>query len=69
MNASDYGFLPSANGEENRNALQRAVDGNLDIEITVPGVYDFEGTLYIPSHRRIRFSDGAVIRRQAEKDA
>ena len=43
------------------------MDENLDIEITVPGVYDFEGTLYIPSHRRIRFSDGAVIRRQAEK--
>lgn len=67
MRADFFGFLPSADGEENRNALQRAVDACADVEIEIPGVYEFEGTLYIPSGRHLRFAPGTVLKRVPEK--
>lgn len=67
MRADFFGFLPSNDGARNKNALQRAVDECADVEIVDPGIYDFEGTLYIPSGRRLRFSPGTVVRRMPEK--
>ncbi len=67
MRADDFGFLPTNSGSENQNALQRAVDECARIEVTLPGTYDFEGTLYIPSGCHIRFAPGVILRRVPEQ--
>ena len=66
--ASDYGFLPGADGMENARALQRAADMGGDISIDRVGVYDVSDTIVLKSGTRLVFCAGSEVRRHEMPD-
>ena len=66
--ASDYGFLPGADGMENARALQRAADMGGDISIDRAGVYDVSDTIVLKSGTRLVFCAGSEVRRHETPD-
>ena len=69
ISAEKFGFLPSASGEENTAALQKAVDAYESVEVTRQGIYDMAGTVKIPSDTHIKFADGVILRRTPLADS
>ena len=64
-NASAYGFSPTANGDENADALSSAVAGGGTIVVDIPGVYDISKSTFLPSNTRLVFGNGVKLRRVA----
>ena len=63
-NASDYGFLPSAEAAVNVAALQKALDGgNKTLVISKPGVYLLDKTVYIDDDTKIIFGAGVLLKK------
>ncbi len=64
INANEYGFLPENGGYENSLALQRAISGGGDIEVTVPGIYKISEQIEITDNTRLVFSEGVILQRE-----
>jgi hypothetical protein len=60
-NAYDFGFLPDANGSENRKALQDAINQAGTIVISKPGTYPIAGTVYIGSNTSLVFGNDVFL--------
>ncbi len=63
MNAKNFGFSPVNNGAENALALNKAIQNEKVINITVPGIYDIADTVYLRSGTHLYFSEGVTLRR------
>ena len=64
VNASDFGFLPTASAEANARALQRALDGGRRIvRVTTAGNYLIDRTVFMDSDTELVFSRGAVLKK------
>ena len=62
-NAMDYGFLPTSEPKQNAQALQHAVNGGGTISVTLPGIYDVEGSVKLEGETSLLFGAGVSIRR------
>lgn len=60
-NASSFGYLPTATAEENMTALQNAINGGGFILVDVPGVYDHNKTITVPSNTFIWYLHGCYV--------
>jgi len=67
VDAGDAGFSPDANGIDNTNALQRAVDRGGTITVTRPGVYKVAGTVYIGSNTSLIFDNDVYLKKVDER--
>ncbi|MCQ2449866.1 MAG: hypothetical protein MJ132_06735 [Clostridia bacterium] len=54
---------PTFSGKENAAVLQQLCDLGGKIEITEPGVYDLDRTVYLSSNTELVFGEGVIIRR------
>ena len=63
--ASSFGFLSSASADENREALQKALDEGGEIIVDKAGTYLISGTVLIGSNTRLVFSEGTSLKRVA----
>jgi len=63
MTAYDNGFKPENNAISNHDILQQLVDDGGTVRITVPGIYDIEGTIQIGSDTALIFGAGVYIRK------
>lgn len=59
--ASDYGFSVNATGEENSDALQKAIDGGGRVIVDGKGFYDISKSIFIDSNTELIFGDGVVL--------
>lgn len=59
--ASDYGFSVNATGEENSEALQKALDGGGRIVVDGQGIYDISKSIFIDSNTELVFEEGVVL--------
>lgn len=59
--ASDYGFSTSADGEENAEALQKALNGGGKIIVDGEGIYDISKSLFLDSNTELIFADGIIL--------
>lgn len=66
MDASEFGFSPTANGLDNTRALQKAVDQGGTITVTQPGVYKIGGTVYLGSNTALKFGHGVTLQKVDE---
>ncbi|RKX34304.1 MAG: hypothetical protein DRP71_07540 [Verrucomicrobia bacterium] len=64
--AADFGFSPDADGTENAEALQRAVDLGGTVTISRPGVYSLARTVTIGSDTALVFGAGVSVRKVAD---
>ncbi len=65
VDPADYGFAPGAAAATNAAALQRALDGGKRIvEVTRPGVYALDRTVWLDSDTRLTFGPGVVLQKQ-----
>ena len=63
VDPADYGFAPNA---PNAAALQRALAGGRRIvQVTRPGVYGLDRTVWLDSDTRLIFTPGAVLQKRA----
>ncbi len=62
-NTLNFGFRPNGDPRENVIALQKAVQGGGEIEVTEAGIYDIDGTIVLESHTTLRFHEGVYLRR------
>jgi len=66
VDPADYGFAPDAPASTNAAALQRALDGGKRIvQVTRPGVYGLDRTVWLDSDTRLVFTPGAVLQKRA----
>ncbi len=66
IDPADYGFAPDAPAATNAAALQRALDGGKrTVQVTRPGVYGLDRTVWLDSDTRLVFTPGAVLQKQA----
>ncbi|HOE60142.1 MAG TPA: hypothetical protein PLH01_07025 [Kiritimatiellia bacterium] len=66
VDPADYGFSPDAPAATNAVALQRALDGGKrTVQVTRPGVYGLDRTVWLDSDTRLIFTPGAVLQKQA----
>src|SRR5512133_3665071 len=66
VDPADYGFAPGAPAATNAAALQRALDGGKRIvQVTRPGVYGLDRTVWLDSDTRLVFTPGAVLQKRA----
>ena len=66
VDASEFGFSPSATPSENVTALQKALDGgHKTVAVTKPGIYDLNATVYLDSHTRLTCTPGVTLRKAA----
>ena len=66
VDPADYGFAPGAPAATNAVALQRALDGGRRIvQVTQPGVYGLDRTVWLDSDTRLIFTPGAVLQKRA----
>ena len=63
--ASSFGFLPCASADENREALQKALDEGGEIIVDKAGTYLISGAVLIGSNTRLVFSEGTSLKRVA----
>lgn len=66
IDATDFGFSPTATGLENVRALQQAVDFGGTIVADKPGVYNVAGTVYVGSHTELKFGHGVFLKKVNE---
>lgn len=66
VDASDFGFSPSASGKENTIALQKAVDKGGTITVSSPGIYKMAGTVYISSNTSLIFGNNVSLKKVNE---
>lgn len=59
--ASDYGFSVNATGEDNSNALQKALNGGGKVIVDGQGIYDISRTIFIDSNTELVFEDGVIL--------
>ena len=60
---------PNNSGKENAAALQALCDNGGLIEITEPGVYDLDRTVFLSSNTELVFGEGVTVRRVPAQDA
>jgi len=66
VDPADFGFAPDAPAATNAAALQRALDGGKrTVQVTRPGVYGLDRTVWLDSDTRLVFTPGAVLQKQA----
>ncbi len=61
------GLAPGAEPAVNRAALQQAADRGGMIRISVPGVYDIDGTIRLRGGTTLEFGPGVILRKVAPK--
>jgi len=65
VDASSFGFSPSAEPAVNTAALQKALDGgNKKVVVSKPGVYGMDRTVFMDSHTEIEFAKGVVLEKR-----
>lgn len=65
VDPADYGFLPDAPPAANRAALQQALEGGRrTVQVTRPGVYGLDSTVWLDNDTRLVFTPGAVLQKQ-----
>ena len=65
VDPADYGFAPDAPAATNAAALQRALDGGRRIvQVTQPGVYGLDRTVWLDSETRLIFAPGVVLQKR-----
>ncbi len=67
VDASDFGFSPSASGKENTIALQKAVDKGGSITVSTPGIYKVAGTVYVGSNTSLIFGNNVSLKKVNEE--
>lgn len=66
VDPADYGFAPDAPAATNAAALQQALaGGGRIVQVTRPGVYGLDRTVWLDSDTRLVFPPGAVLQKQA----
>ncbi len=66
VDPADFGFAPEAPAATNAAALQRALDGGRrTVQVTRPGVYGLDRTVWLDGDTRLVFSPGAVLQKRA----
>ena len=66
VNAARFGFSPSAAASKNVAALQKALNGgHKTVNVTAPGIYDLDATVYLDSHTRLACGKGVTLRKAA----
>ena len=68
LNAYDFGFLPTNNGDQNAAALQKAVNQKGKIYIDKPGIYDISETILLGDDTSLIFGEGVYLRRARAQD-
>lgn len=61
--ASSFGFLPGKDAAENTQILNDLLAANADVTVTVPGIYDLIGPVFLNSHNHLTFAPGTTVRR------
>jgi len=65
VDPADYGFAPDASATTNAVALQRALDGvKRIVQVTRPGVYGLDRTVWLDSETRLIFAPGVVLQKR-----
>jgi hypothetical protein len=64
--AAAFGFSPAADGSNNTEALQRAVDQGGTIVVSRPGIYCVAGTVYIGSHTSLIFGNNVFLKKVSD---
>jgi hypothetical protein len=68
---SDYwvpkDFLTTASAAENVTALNDALTNHRKVYISTPGVYEIDGTIWIPSNTELKFVAGCTIKKTGVK--
>jgi len=65
VDPADYGFAAGAPPATNAAALQRSLDGGKRIvQVTRPGVYGLDRTVWLDSDTRLIFAPGVVLQKQ-----
>jgi hypothetical protein len=65
VDPADYGFATDAPAATNAAALQRALDGGKRIvEVTRPGIYGLDRTIWLDSDTRLVFAPGVVLQKR-----
>ncbi len=65
VNPAEYGFAPGAAPATNAAALQRALDGGKrTVQVTKPGVYGLDRTVWLDSDTRLIFGPGVILQKQ-----
>ncbi len=67
-NTWNYGFRPDGNARANALALQNALVGGGEIEITEKGIYDIDKTIVLEGNTTLRFGEGVYLRRVPAED-
>lgn len=66
VDPADYGFAADAPAATNAAALQRALDGGKrTVQVTHPGVYGLDRTVWLDGDTRLIFAHGVVLQKQA----
>jgi hypothetical protein len=65
--AFHYGFSQDTTGIENKNALQRAVEGGGTIVVSRPGIYLLAGTVFLGSHTTLKFGNQTFLKKVDEE--
>jgi len=66
VDPADYGFSPDASAATNAAALQQALDGGKrTVQVTRPGVYGLDRTVWLDSDTRLTFVPGAVLQKRS----
>lgn len=64
--AGHFGFSPEANGSDNAESLQKAVEQGGTITVSKPGIYKIANTVLIGSNTSLVFGSGVVIQKVNE---
>ena len=64
--AAAFGFSPAANGQDNTEALQRAVDEGGTIMVSRPGIYRVAGTVYIGGNTSLIFGNNVFLKKVSD---
>lgn len=67
VDASSFGFSPTATGIENAAALQEAVDRGGTIIVSAPGTYKTAATVHVGSNTRLVFGSGVFLKKVDEQ--
>ena len=65
VDPASYGFMPEASAATNATALQRALDGGQrTVQVTRPGVYGLDRTVWLDNDTRLMLAPGAVLQKR-----
>jgi hypothetical protein len=69
VDASEFGFSPTADAARNVAALQKALDGGKKtVTVTQPGEYRLDARVYIDDETRLLFGPGVVLKKTGRYD-